>query len=138
MSGVPVLRLGRQPASDRFSSILVAWKDTPQARRSLHDALPILRRADTVGVVGVGDEVSMERLDAVATHLHRHKIKAKHWHIPDTAGDVCSSLLAHAQNEGAQLIVAGVFGRGHLTERVLGGVTTNMLKNSELSWFMAH
>ena len=40
-SGVPVLRLGRSVANARFPRILVAWKDTAQARRAVHDALPL-------------------------------------------------------------------------------------------------
>ena len=137
-SGIPVLRLGRQLASSDFPSVLVAWKDSSHARRAVHDALPILVHAKRVSVVGVGDEVSADQLDAVATHLRRHKVKACHWHIPDTAGDVCSELLAQAQREAAKLIVTGVYSRGPMIERVLGGVTANMLKYADISWFMAH
>lgn len=137
-SGIPVLRLARQLADSRFSSVLIAWKNSSQARRAVHDAMPILMRADSVSVVGVGDEISIDRLDAVAEHLRRHKVKAHSWHIPNTAGDVCASLLTQAQQEGAQLIVSGAYSRSPLAERVLGGVTTSMLKNAEISWLMAH
>lgn len=137
-SGVPVLRLARQLTDSRFSNVLVAWKNSSQARRAVHEALPILVRADSVSVVGVGDEISADRLEAVAGHLHRHNVKARPWHIPDTANDVFLSLIAQAQRENAQLIVSGVYSRGPLTERILGGVTTSMLKYPDISWFMAH
>mgnify|MGYP001380039902 CR=1 FL=1 len=137
-SGVPVLRLGRSLTKAHFSHVLVAWKDTAQARRAVHDALPLLVRAESVSVVGAGDEVSAERLDAIATHLRVHGVKAQYLHIPNTTGDACSSLLEEARRDGAELIVTGVFGGNSLAERIFGGVTTEMLKNAEISWLMAH
>lgn len=116
----------------------MAGKDCSQARRALHDALPLLERAESVAVVGVGDEVSADRLDAVAEHLRRHKVKARHWHLPRSQDDVCADLLGQAEREGANLIVAGVYSHGALTERVLGGVTREMLKSTDMSWFLAH
>jgi nucleotide-binding universal stress UspA family protein len=136
-SGAPVLRLGRQSAG-RFPNVLVAWKDCSQARRALHDALPLLERAECVAVVGVGDEVSAERLEEMAGHLRRHKVKARHWHIARSQEDVCADLLAQADREGANLIVAGVYSHGPLTERVLGGVTREILKSTDMSWLLAH
>lgn len=135
--GVPVLRMGRAPPTG-LSSVLVGWKDAAQARRAVHDALPILLRAERVLVVGVGDEVAMQRLDTVAAHLRRHAVKARPWHVPDTAGDVAASLIEQAQREGAQLIVTGAFSRGPWAQRVLGGVTASMLGNAEISWLTSY
>lgn len=137
-SGTPVLRLGRRTADTRFPNVLVAWKDCSQARRALHDALPLLERAESVAVVGVGDEVSADRLDAVAEHLRRHEVNARHWHLPRSQEDVCADLLRQAAREGANLVVAGVYSHGPLAERVLGGVTRDMLKSTDMSWFLAH
>lgn len=137
-TGTPVLRLGAATATARFSNILVAWKDCPQGRRALHDALPILKRADKVTVVGVGDEISAVRLEAVAEHLRRHNVATNHLHLSHSEQDVCADLISHAQRENADMIVAGVYSRGTLTERILGGVTRELLKTAELSWFMAH
>ena len=137
-SGTPVLRLGRQTASTRFPSVLVAWKDCSQARRALHDALPLLERAEDVVVVGVGDEVSTSRLEAVAEHLCSHKVNARHWHISRSQENVCADLLYQAAREGANLIVAGAYSHGPLTERVLGGVTKGILASTDMAWFMAH
>jgi nucleotide-binding universal stress UspA family protein len=137
-SGAPVLRLGRQSAKGRFPKVLVAWKDCPQARRAVHDALPLLQRAERVAVVGVGDEVLADRLEAVAEHLRRHKVRAHHWHISRSQEAVCADLLAQAERDGANLIVAGVYNHGPLTERMLGGVTREILKSTDMSWLLAH
>lgn len=137
-SGTPVLRLGEVVATDRFRNVMVAWKDCPQARRALHDALPILKRADKVTVVGVGDEISAVRLEAVAEHLGRHGVTASHLHLSHSEQDIGADLTCHAQREEADLIVAGAYSRGPIAERILGGVTRELLKTADLSWFMAH
>ncbi|UZW55673.1 universal stress protein [Sphingobium sp. JS3065] len=137
-SGAPILRLGTKMPEASFANVLVAWKDCSQARRAVHDALPILQRTGKVTVVGVGDEVAIERLEMVADHLRRHGVTAEHLHIPRTHGKIGEDLLAEAQRVDASLIVAGVFSRGSLRERVLGGVTRDLLGNPEISWFMAH
>lgn len=137
-SGTPVLRLGEAATTDRFRNVLVAWKDCPQARRALHDALPILKRADKVTVVGVGDEISAVRLAAVAEHLGRHGVTASHLHLSHSEQDVGGDLIGHAQREEADLVVAGAYSRGPIAERILGGVTRALLKTADLSWFLAH
>lgn len=137
-SGAPVLRLDGQADSSRFSRVLVAWKDCSQARRAVHEALPLLARAHTVTVAGVGNEVSLERLNSVAAHLRRHRVKADALHIPHTGAGVCSELIAQARRKGADLIVTGVYSRTILAERILGGVTRDMLNSNDVSWFMAN
>lgn len=136
-SGTPVLRLGKSVTTYGFPRVIVAWKDTAQARRAAHDALPFLQHAESVIVVGVGDEVSSDRLEAVARHLRRHEVAAKHVHVPQR-GNIATDLLDQAEREEATLIVAGVYSRTPFAERVLGGVTAELIKNTDTSWFMGH
>ena len=135
-SGAPVLRLGRQSLKG-FGHVLVAWKASPQARRAVHDALPLLQRAERVTTVGVGDGVFADRLEAVAEHLRRHKVKACHRHISRSEEAVCADLLTLAEREGANLIVAGISYHSLLTERMLGSVTREILKSRDMTWFLA-
>ena len=137
-SGVPILRLGKNAETCRFPSALVAWKDSAQARRAVHDAMPILQRTERVTIVGVGHEVAIERLEMVANHLRRHGVTAEHLHIPHTHSGIGDDLLAEARRVDASLIIAGVYSRGSVRERVLGGVTRDLLHSPEISWFLAH
>lgn len=135
--GTAVLRLGKKlPA--RFSKVVVAWKDSPQARRAMHEALPILKVAERVTVIGVGDEVTEERLAAVVVHLGCHNVKAHYRHVPKEHDGVCSTLQQAARHEGASLIVSGLYGRSSMAERILGGVSKEMMAGIEISWLMAH
>ncbi|CAM3064847.1 universal stress protein [Brevundimonas diminuta] len=137
--GGPVLRFGQGAKGPGFSNAVIGWKDAPQARRALHDALPLLRRAQVVTVIGVGDEVDLGALEDVAAHLKRHDVTAAVNHIPASAGSTgAADLLAEARRLGADLIVTGAFGRGPLAQHVWGGMTSGLQTDVELSWLMSH
>jgi len=137
-TGAPVLRLGSNSGTHSISNILVAWKDLPAAYRAVHAALPLLRRARSVTVLGIGDEVDEDRLCAVAGHLRRHAVPADHRHVSQSHQDVYGDLMASVEQVGGDLVVSGVHGRGPLLEMILGGVSKAMLRNGEISWLMAH
>lgn len=137
-SGAPVLRLGRGTSSWRFEQVLVAWKDSREARRAVHDALPMLKRATSVLIVGVGDEAATDRLEALSDHLRRHRVAASHIHLSRTKEGICSQILSRAQTEGSDLLVSGAYGHNRHSERVLGGVTREISLDDRISWFLSH
>ncbi|MFN4175570.1 universal stress protein [Phenylobacterium sp.] len=135
-TGTPVLRFGRDAPRATFERVVVAWKDGREARRALHEALPFLARARSVLVVGVGDEVASRRLEDVSGHLKLHGVAAGHVHEPG-GGGAGTQLLRIAREQGADLIVAGAYGHSRSRERILGGVTRDLMA-SDASWLMAH
>lgn len=137
-SGAPVLRLSRQPDDARIEHVLIAWKDCREARRAVHDALPILQRAKSVWVVGVGDEVTTDRLEAVRGHLGGHRVVAQSVHLALPDDGVCAQLLRQAKTGGCGLIVSGAYSRNRHSERILGGVTRDLHADDQMSWFFAH
>lgn len=136
-AGTPVLRLGRESEALNFDRVIVGWKDCREARRALHDALPILRLSTSVLVVGIGDEVRPERLASVVEHLGRHDVTAEHAHLAQADG-VYETLAGRAKMEGAGLIVTGAYSHSRQSERILGGVTRQLLADVAHSWFLSH
>ncbi len=62
-------------------SVLVAWKDRPEARRAIVDALPLLRKAKDVAVAQIAEggdssETASARAKDVVAWLSRHGIFA--------------------------------------------------------------
>lgn len=145
------------PASAVLRRILVAWADTRETVRAVHDALPLLARASHVELVsfaGGPHDVPSRRaaLDGVAAHLARHGVRAQvsvaahgeptsgarrrqGWQ-PDVA--VSEALLSHAADMQADLIVMGAYGHSRLRELVLGGVTRALLGAMTVPVLMSH
>jgi nucleotide-binding universal stress UspA family protein len=111
--------------------ILLAWKPTREAARAMHDAMELLQAAERVDVVMVDmlDEVSGSgSISAqVLAHLERHHVRAEASHLESNGDSVGVVLQRHAEQVGAQLIVAGGYGHSRLREWVLGGATRDLL-----------
>lgn len=135
-TGTPVLKLA-SGAPTTFRRVLIGWKDSRQARDAVHDALPMLAQAEAVVLAGIGDEVTLNRLKAVAGHLDRHAVSARPIHLANAAG-VSRQMLNLAKEEGADLLVTGAYSRTRNRQRVFGGVTLDLSESTELSWFFAH
>ncbi|WP_439374034.1 universal stress protein [Bradyrhizobium sp. DASA03120] len=146
-----VMQLGRPllVVPDRVNwldlrSVLVAWKDTAEARRAVADALPMLRKARDVTVVGIpeqGDDHSsvMAGVTDVAAWLARHGATATA-RVSEAARNepAAVQLEKAAADVGAGLIVAGAYGHSRFRELILGGVTRHLLTQSTRCVLLSH
>ena len=109
IAGCPVLVLPYEVHPESVgNNILVAWKNSREATRTVRDALPFLRTAEKVTVLTV-DPPKHDYLPGVdiGTFLSRHGIEA------ETDSDVASDsqagdvIVAKARDLGADMIVMG-------------------------------
>jgi nucleotide-binding universal stress UspA family protein len=122
--------------------VLVAWKDTREARRAVHDALPILRQADEVQVLAIHEaEASSSAVlsgaNEVVNWLARHGVTAVASAQPDY-DSVGRSIEGAATDMDADLVVAGAFGHSRFMEWLLGGVTRHLLRSPALNVLFSH
>jgi nucleotide-binding universal stress UspA family protein len=135
------------PYAGNFATIgrraLIAWDGTREATRALHDALPLLGKAETVTVVTVrAREASFERdppgLDRIVRHLERHGITARAEHTLQGDLPVSDVLLSRATDLDADLIVAGAYHHSQFREALLGGVSRELLAHMTAPVLMSH
>jgi nucleotide-binding universal stress UspA family protein len=140
--GRPALLVAPGIAAVRAEHVVVAWKDTHEARRAVADAMPFLRAAKRVSIVEIcgRDEERHARagIDDVVSYLARHRITADprpilHHHKSDA-----DHLFQFALDEGADLLVAGAYGHSRLGEWVFGGMTREILASCPLCCLMSH
>jgi nucleotide-binding universal stress UspA family protein len=115
-------------------SVLIAWKDTTEARRAVADALPLLRMATDVTVVEIVEEqadrtAALSRVKDVAAWLSRHGVSASE-QVPEECGEAGELLERIASEVGAGVVVAGAYGHSRLREWILGGVTRRLVNPS--------
>lgn len=142
--GRPVLVVPPNIESMSGRHVVVAWKDTREARRAVRDALPLLHRAERIVIVEICERsanipLSEARLRDVSAYLARHRIAAV---ISERAKPIdrtaMSSLLELVREESADLIVAGAYGHSRLGEWVFGGMTQDLLSGSPFCCLFSH
>jgi nucleotide-binding universal stress UspA family protein len=130
-TGRPVLT--GPPDVDRLDlrHVVLAWKDTREARRALTDAMPLLERAERVLVVAAPErgleEDSTIAIADVAEAIRRHGGNAATRILPP-AHSAADAILEASVDFDAQLIVAGAYGRSRMQEWAFGGVTRRLLR----------
>ncbi|CAA7627985.1 Universal stress protein UspA-like nucleotide-binding protein [Candidatus Terasakiella magnetica] len=142
--GRPVLvipRVGHFPTLGR--RVVVAWNASREATRAIHDALPLLKRADSVhviainpghGMAGHGDIPGAD----ICLHLSRHGVNAVCEHIRSDEIDASKMLLNCISDDDADLLVMGGYGRSRMRELVLGGATRDILRHMTVPVILSH
>ena len=144
-----LLRLGRPAlvvpytglSNTEFKRVLIAWDGSQPATRAIHDAFPILRNASVVEVVCIEDSARQAKplnTETLHTHLLRHSINSEITRLPRGEINTGSTLLNHAADTGADILVVGAYGHSRLRETIFGGVTSMLLKSMTLPLLMSH
>ncbi|WP_311276066.1 universal stress protein [Methylobacterium sp. WCS2018Hpa-22] len=144
-AGALLMEVGRPvlvvpPGIERLSAkrVVVAWKDTREARRAVHDALPFLTRAEAVHVVVVGPGAHGEGSEDVAAYLSSHCVSVTTHLLPNPEVAAAEEILRFAQREQADLVVMGAYGHTRLREWIFGGATRDILQTMSLCCLMSH
>jgi nucleotide-binding universal stress UspA family protein len=145
VTGRPVLFV---PPEGLFATlgrhIAVAWNSSRPAARALNDALPLIERAEHTTIIMINPSGFIDTHEGppgeqLVEHLRRHGAAADAVRIEDIAPEaIADRLQDEACALGADLIVAGAFGHPRLWEKLLGGVTHDLIARMRLPVFMSH
>jgi nucleotide-binding universal stress UspA family protein len=136
-AGRPILVVPPKVEHLSAARIVVAWKDTAEARRSVSAALGFLRRADQVFVASFGEGARFEGAEDIAGHLTRHGTSATVHLLKDALG-AGDEIMHFARREEADLIVMGGYGHSRLREWAFGGATRDILQRAPVCCLMCH
>ena len=141
-AGAPVLVVPTEwPGGPCGKNVVIAWNGDREARRAVHDALPLLRRAEKVTIfVFSRDETALRIVERpFVEHLSRHGVTARVADWTNT-GDITAveALFASLDAQTADLLVAGAFGHSRIFESLFGSVSLELLRQPVLPVLMSH
>lgn len=118
--------------------ILVAWKDTRESARALHDAWPLIMSATEVHVLTVAPDGDGGSEEWLQRHFERHGCSARF--VVDRSHDASAGdiLRRKTLELGVDLVVMGLYGRSRLQEQILGGVSIDLLAHPPAALFVSH
>jgi nucleotide-binding universal stress UspA family protein len=139
-AGAPCLMLPRWERPRVWGRrVLIAWKSSPEAARAVREAMPLLQRADAVGVYHFAEAPEeTSDVDALVQHLGRHGVRIDQAVREGGAGAAGEAILAAAGGFGADLVVMGGYGHTRLHETIFGGATRTLARFSQTALFLSH
>lgn len=137
-TGRPLMAVPRDWQGAVATRVAIGWDGSAEAARAVADAQPLLRLADSVVVIGVGDAMTGTAApDAMVNALAWRGIAASAT-TAEAADGVGASLLAAANAADCDLLVMGGYGHSRLREMILGGATRGVLGAGTLPVLMSH
>lgn len=122
--------------------VLVAWSDTPESTRAVHDALPLLKHASggvkLICPKSPDDSDVLPMATTLAETLARHGVKVDVEPLHASHLNAGPDILAAARSFGADALVMGAWGHSRLREFVLGGATDTILRECPIPVLMSH
>lgn len=138
-SGRPLMMIPAQCPSEIGRRIVIAWNGSAESTRSVAAALPLLERAESVRILGIGEpDPDRPGLEALATYLARHGIESEAEQIETGEDGAGATLMSALVKRQADLLVMGAFSHSRWREMVLGGVTRHAIQNAPIPAFMSH
>lgn len=128
-------------SDDPVKTVVIAWKETPEAVRAVVGALPMLRKASRVHVLTWGgrDLPARGPVPDMPAWLRTQGVQASVQHeAGEEPRDVGELLLSRCADLGADVLVMGCYGHGRAREWLLGGVSRTLLACMTLPVLMAH
>lgn len=126
----------------QYKRVLMAWRGGPESSRALHDAMPILRKADQIKVITVqgreGDEAYLSHEADICKHMARYQLPLiceKRLSGNLSVGDM---LLNGCADFGADLLVMGATSQSRRGYQTLGETGRHLLKYMTAPVLMSH
>jgi nucleotide-binding universal stress UspA family protein len=143
-SGRPVLLLPKGPTPfPEVKRLIIAWDASVEASKAVQASIGLMQAAEEVHAVLIDPVPSFEGHGPepgadLATYLGRHGIETTVHRLPREGRETGAMLRRTAGDLGAELIVMGGFGHSRLRQRIFGGTTTSMMKETPVAVLMAH
>ena len=125
----------------KLDRIMICWDGGRPAARAVHDAMPLLHKAEAIDVVTVNEvkaPVDEASSAALIAHLARHDLSTRLLQYTADASNIHNAILSLAADNNTDLIVMGGFGHSRFREFILGGVTRGIFESLTVPALISH
>jgi nucleotide-binding universal stress UspA family protein len=138
-SGRPILIAPPQLPAEIGSTVAIAWNGSTETARAIALAMPILRQAKRIVVIGI-ENYGVPGPDGaqVAEHLRRNDLDCEVVSAARGSRAFGPAIVEEATKAGSDLIVKGAFTQSRLRQMIFGGATMHLINETTLPVFMSH
>lgn len=134
----PILAVPEASKSlDCFGRAVVAWNGSAEAAGAMRAAMPLLRHADQVEVVTIGEDPQMFPGASACQYLSRHGVKSE-FILQPRAENIAGQMTNMLIDRDAAYLVMGAYGHSRVREFLFGGMSRHFLRQSPVPVFLTH
>jgi nucleotide-binding universal stress UspA family protein len=139
-TGKPLLIAPAAAPAKLLGTVVIAWKDAPEAARAVSSAMPFIDKAEKVVILSVGEDEKTreETSERLQRSLRWHNPATTVQHLDRGGRAPVDVLLDAAKAVDASLLIMGGYSHSRLREVVFGGFTQRVLNAADLAVLMAH
>ncbi|HBN9494412.1 universal stress protein [Pseudomonas aeruginosa] len=136
--GTPILLIPEEwKGADIGTRVVVAWNGSQEAKRGINDAMPFIANAEWVKVLVVDAEEHASRHGQepgadIGLYLARHGAHVDVECVDSGNAGISRTISDYVRDCDANLLVIGAYSRSRLAERILGGVTRELMGEASM------
>jgi nucleotide-binding universal stress UspA family protein len=123
------------------SRIGICWDGSRLAARAVRDAMPLLAQASALKIIAINEpteDPTRPLSTQLAARLAGDGLSSKVISLTAERSDIQAMILSIVADEDLDLLVMGGYGHSRLQERIIGGVTRDMLGSMTVPTLMSH
>jgi nucleotide-binding universal stress UspA family protein len=138
--GRPILLAGSAAPQRLPGTVMMCWRETPDAARAMGAATPLLNAAERVIFCAVdeGGEGTRHAVEDVAAQFAARGVSTEVEVAAPNGRPVADVLFSVAEKWGADILVMGAYGHAPMRELIFGGCTRAVLQSADIPVLMMH
>jgi nucleotide-binding universal stress UspA family protein len=144
-TGIPVIMVPEKWKSNSFGQRpVLAWKESKEAASAVRHSMSFMRNTDGVDVVNIvkKDDPEKQLIDGIqiSEYLTAHGLKSEFKSVTMSKLDSneTDTLIDYVERNHNDLIIMGGYSHSRLRETFFGGMTKDIIDNSEVPVLLAH
>jgi nucleotide-binding universal stress UspA family protein len=142
-AGSPLMILPTSVAPRPINYAVLGWNASPEAGQVARDLVGLAEPGARIDVVAVDPRPTdsghgAEPGSDIARHLARHGFEIQVHVLPSCSRPVADVLQGFARMRNADLLAIGAYAHSRVREVILGGVTRELIEESNLPILMSH
>ncbi len=138
-TGRPILVAPPEAGECLGKAIAIAWEGSPEAARTISDAIPLLEKAETVTILSAkAAQVAPIDAEDLRSRLAWHGVETEIRHFEAAASELGAAFLEQSSEAGADLLIKGAYSQSRLRQLILGGRTRHILAHAAIPVLLSH
>jgi len=138
-TGRPMLIVPEKPLETFGKTITVCWNGSVEGARAVAAALPLLRKAEKVHVITADTSSTDSPVgDELGKYLSWHGIESNAVFFSPAGHSVGEALLLETEKLEADMMIMGGYSHSRMRELIMGGVTRDVIEQTNIPVVMGH